>query len=65
MTQHNTTQTQEDRTCTCSDCRNENVFCSIHQKHERETFYAFNGKHDTIEYQNAIAEARLKDLMEA
>jgi len=52
-------------TNTCPDCRNENIFCSIHQKHERETFYAFNGKYDTIEYQNAITEARLKDLMEA
>jgi len=49
----------------CGYCRNENMFCPIHQKHQRKVFFEYDGKHDTIEYQNAIAEARLKDLMEA
>ena len=54
-------------TNTCPDCRNENIFCNIHQKYEKEVYESsvFKGKHDTQEFRLALLDARRKDLMEA
>lgn len=50
----------------CPGCRDENVFCFEHQKHEKAVYESiqFAGKHDTVEYRIAISDARQKDVMD-
>ena len=53
-------------TTTCPDCRDENHFCQIHQKHEKEVYESaiFSGRHDTQEFRMALHDARQQDLDE-
>jgi len=50
----------------CQDCRNENHFCKVHQKHEKEVYESaqFRGKHDTQEFRMALYDAKQRDLYE-
>jgi len=53
-------------TNTCPDCADENHFCAVHQKHEKEVYESirFRGKHDTQEFRMALMDARRKDMEE-
>ena len=48
----------------CPDCRDENHFCKVHQKHEKAVYESarFAGKHDTQEFRMAIFNARQEDM---
>lgn len=53
-------------TVKCPDCMNENKYCEVHQKNEKEVYESirFKGRHDTQEFRMAIHDARQQDMAE-
>ena len=50
----------------CPNCRDENNYCKVHQKHEKAVYEStrFAGKHDTQEFRMELMDARDRDLAE-